>query len=106
MAGAKITDTQTAARAELRSAVGERLRLVRRVLDLGQGEFGRRAGIEANTYNQIESGKKMPSIETAIALCETYRISLDWIFRGEPGDMSIKLWEGIRALRQAADESG
>lgn len=101
MPSAKISSEQREARDRLKEAVGERLRLVRRVLDMPQGEFGRRAGIEANTYNQIEAGKKLPSIETGIALCEQYRISLDWIFRGEPGDMSIKLWEGIKALRNA-----
>ncbi len=95
------TDEDRATRDTLKRAVGERLRLVRRVLDMGQGDFARRANIEANTYNQIEQGTKMPSIETAIALCEAHRISLDWIFRGEPGDMSVRLFDGIRALQAA-----
>lgn len=81
--------------------VGERLRLVREVVGMQQGEFAARAGLAANHYNQIETGKKMPSVEAAIALCDAYRISMDWIFRGEPSDMSVKLWDGIRALRDA-----
>jgi DNA-binding XRE family transcriptional regulator len=98
-----LTIAQQASRERLKQEAGERLRLVRRVLDLDQGEFARRAGLAANTYNQIELGTKLPSIETAIMLCEAYRISLDWIFRGEPGDMSVKLWDGIRALRSQHD---
>lgn len=101
MATKPLTDEQREYRETLKREVGERLRLVRRVLDLNQGEFGRRAGISPNTYNQIELGDKMPSIETAIAICEAYNISLDWIFRGEPGDMSVRLWQGIQALREA-----
>ncbi len=96
-----LTQEQMEARERLKRDVGERLRLVRRVLDLGQGEFAQRAGIATNTYNQIELGIKLPSIETAIAFCDAYRISLDWIFRGEPGDMSVRLWDGIKALRTA-----
>lgn len=97
----KLTEAEHAARERLKRDVGERLRLVRQVLDLGQGEFARRAKIEPNTYNQIELGIKMPSIETAIALCDAHKISLDWIFRGEPGDMSVRLFDGIRALMAA-----
>lgn len=87
-----------AARDKMRRAVGYRLRLVRRVLDLTQSEFARPAGISSNAYSMIESGDRLPSIEVAVALCEAYRISMDWIFRGEPGDMSARLWDGIRSL--------
>lgn len=97
----RLTEDEHNARTQLRKDAGERLRLVRRVLDLDQGEFAGRAGIASNTYNQIENGTRMPSIESAIALCETYNISLDWIFRGEPGDMSVRLWDGIKALQNA-----
>lgn len=90
---------------KFRAEVGNRLRLVRRVLDLNQGEFGERAGIQRSTYSQIENGERLPSIESAIALCDAYRISLDWIFRGQPGDMSIKLWDGIRALQNATEHN-
>lgn len=95
----RLTDQEIEARARLRSEVGERLRLVRRALGTDQGSFGLAAGIEPNTYNQIENGKKFPSYENAIALCDTYNISMDWIFRGHPGDMSARLWEAIKALK-------
>lgn len=87
-----------AARDKLRREVGYRLRLVRRVLDMTQADFCRPAGIASNAYSMIESGERLPSIEVAIALCEAYRVSMDWIFRGEPGDMSARMWDGIRGL--------
>jgi DNA-binding XRE family transcriptional regulator len=87
-----------ASRDKLRREVGYRLRLVRRVLDMTQADFCRPAGIASNAYSMIESGERLPSIEVAIALCHAYRISMDWIFRGEPGDMSARLWDGIRSL--------
>lgn len=100
-----LTAAEKAAREKLKREVGERLRLVRQVLDLGQGEFARRAKLEPNTYNQIENGEKMPSIETAIALCEAHRITLDWISRAEPGDMNVRLFDGIRALQAARHDN-
>lgn len=103
MSKPRITTEQAAGRERLRVATGRRLHLVRRVLDQTQEQFARPAGISGHAYSMIESGSRLPSIEVAIALCDAHRITLDWIFRGQPGDMSARLWEGVRAL-QAVDE--
>lgn len=97
------TSEEIESRRALMRASGNRLRLVRDVLGMDQGEFAKRAGLTSNQYNMIELGDRLPSIEAAIELCDTYRISLDWIFRGEPGDMSVKLYDGIRALMDARE---
>ena len=82
-------------------AIGERLRLTREVLRLTQIEFSRRANINAGAYNQYEQGKKRPSVATAIALCETYHLDLDWIFRGHLGALPYDMAEAIKALRKS-----
>jgi len=84
-----------------KSAVGERLRLTRQITGLDQGEFAGRAGIAPNTYNQIEKGKKYPSTEKAIALCEAYDLTLDWIYRGDPSGLRYQTADAIKALRTA-----
>lgn len=80
---------------ELKRACAERLRLTRMVLDLPQGKFAARAGIAQNTYNQYEAGKRFPDYVSCIRLCETYGITMDWIFRGVgaglPYDLLLKL---------------
>lgn len=66
-------------------AIGRRLKATR--LALGhpaQGDFAKHAGIKANTYNQWEQGLIRPSLDGAKALCRTYRLTLDWIFLGDP----------------------
>lgn len=80
--------------------IGERLKLVRNVLGYSQLEFCEEAGIAPNTYNQLERGKKRPSVENAIALCEAYDITLDWIYRGEMGGLKHKTVQAIRALHR------
>jgi DNA-binding XRE family transcriptional regulator len=94
-----LTPAQKAHREALQTAVGHRLKLVRRALDQTQEEFVHHVGISPNAYTMIERGDRLPSIETAIALCEAHRISMDWIFRGEPGDMSARLWDSVKALQ-------
>ena len=97
------TDAEKAATNRLRTETGQRLRLTRRALGLSQEDFAARAGMSQNMYNQVEQGKKGLSVESAIAFCNAYKLSLDWIFRDEPGDMSARLWTAIAALRAIED---
>lgn len=84
---------------QLLKTVGERLALTRQALRLTQTEFARRAGVAQNTYNQIENGRKLPSIELSLALCDAHQITLDWIFRNDPSGLRYQLADAIRALR-------
>jgi len=83
------------------TAIGKRLEITRQVLGLQQNVFCERAGIATNTYNQYERGKKRPSIENAISLCETYSLTLDWIYRGDPSGLRYETADAIKAIRQA-----
>lgn len=83
------------------SAIGRRLELTRQVFGLAQNDFCERARIAANTYNQYERGKKRPTIENAIALCEAYDLTLDWIYRGDPSGLRYNTADAIKAMKQA-----
>ena len=84
-------------------AIGERLRLTRMVFGLAQGDFAQKASIAANTYNQFERGRKRPSIENAIALCDTFNLTLDWIYRGDASGLPYRLHEAIKSIREARE---
>lgn len=101
MAKHPMTEAERAEAQRLRKDVGQRLRVVREVLGLNQVEFGRRAGLAANTYNMIEGGTKLPSISVAIALCDAHGLTLDYIFRGDPSDLSAAVRRAIDALNVA-----
>ena len=91
--------TETKERAVV--AIGDRLRITRQVTGMQQNEFCSRASIAANTYNQYEQGKRRPSIDHANALCDAYRITLDWIYRGDPSGLPYSMADAIKAIRQA-----
>jgi transcriptional regulator with XRE-family HTH domain len=84
-----------------KSSVAQRLLITRQVVGLSQGEFADRAGLAANTYNQYESAKNMPSLESAHRLCDAYFLTLDWIYRGDPSGLRYEMADAIKALRQA-----
>jgi DNA-binding XRE family transcriptional regulator len=92
------------AEVRLQKAVGQRLRAVRDVLGLNQAEFGRRAKLAPNTYNMIELGERMPSILVAIAICDAHRLTLDFIFRGDTGDLPHGMGRAIDAMLDARSE--
>lgn len=81
-------------------AIGHRLLLTRQAVGLAQTDFCARAKIKPNTYNQYERGRFRPTIDNAIALCETYKLTLDWIYRGDPSGLRYELAEAIGALKQ------
>ena len=78
-------------------AIAARLRATRRALGAdNQQEFGDQAGILQSNYSQYENGHKRPSVDAAIALCEAYNLTLDWIYRGDPSGLPYKLAAAIQ----------
>lgn len=82
-------------------AIGERLAMLRQVLGLAQYEVAARAGIPPNTYNQYETGVRRPSLENAVALCEAFDLTLDWIYRGDPSGLRYQMADALKAIRSA-----
>ena len=83
-----------------KEAVGRRLQLTRRALDLAPGVFASTAGIAKNTYSQYESGERMPKLEFALKLCDRFELTLDWIYRGDPSGLKYNLADQIISLRR------
>jgi transcriptional regulator with XRE-family HTH domain len=72
-------------------AIGQRLKAFREITGLSQKEFAARAGILDTTYNQYERGVSQPKIEYAYALCDTYGLTLDWIYSGDPAGLPYRI---------------
>lgn len=85
--------------------VGRRLYLTRKALDLTQKKFASRAGIATNTYGQYEKGSRLISPKAAVDLCEQYSLTLDWIYRGEPGNLPYTLGDAIKAMSELAGKA-
>lgn len=83
-----------------RRGVGQRLRLTREALRLGQAEFAARANMAPNTYNQFEQGTRLISPQKAAVLCDVYSLTLDWLYRGDPGNLPYKLAAASKALEE------
>lgn len=65
--------------------MNERIKKLRKALDLTQTEFGRRIGVKQNTVALIEGGRKT-SEQTIFAICREFNVSETWLRTGE-GEM-------------------
>lgn len=66
--------------------IGQRLKQVRKYLDIQQNTMADNLGITAAYLSEIEKGKSTPSGELFLKITKTYNISLEYLFLGR-GDM-------------------
>lgn len=72
--------------------IAERLRLLRRYLNLTQDEFANRLGKSLRTIQNWESGQTVPNDKTLRLISLTFGVSYEWLKTGK-GEM----WERIPA---------
>ena len=68
-------------------SIGERIRRLRRSLDLTQKEFGEKINLKSNSIALIEGGRNT-SDQTIFAICREFGVNEKWIRTGE-GEMFI-----------------
>lgn len=71
--------------------VGRRVERLRSVLDLNQTPFGDPVGLSQPHVSQIETGSRSLPIEIAIKLCTLHNVTLDWLYRGDPNGLPVRL---------------
>lgn len=69
--------------------IGARLKAIRAAFSvLGQREWADRNGFNFSQYNNWERGERRIPVESAEKLCETYGLTLDFIYRGRRDGLS------------------
>lgn len=69
--------------------IGDRLRQIRKILNLQQKDFADKVGISQGFLSELESNKKAPSHTLLIAISHVFKVNLNWLLTGE-GEMFIK----------------
>lgn len=66
--------------------IGERIRKLRRELDLTQQEFCQKIGLQRNSISLVESGKRNISNQAILSICREFKANEAWLRNGE-GEM-------------------
>lgn len=82
-------------------AVAKRLRATREALGLTQAEFCRRCAISPSAYSNWETMQShRPDLESALHLKAAFRLTLDWIYCGDPSGLPRTLIAKLVKLRR------
>ncbi|MBD5098175.1 MAG: helix-turn-helix transcriptional regulator [Clostridiales bacterium] len=68
--------------------LGERIKKVRKALDLTQREFGERIAMRQNSVAQVEMGRGT-SDQTIFAICREFNVNENWLRTGEGGEAAM-----------------
>lgn len=70
--------------------LNERLKKLRKALDLTQQAFADKIGMKQNTIAQYEMGRTVPSDAIIFSICREFNVNEDWLRTGK-GDMFMEL---------------
>ena len=79
----------------------ERLRQLRKALDITQQEFADRIGIKRNSYANYETGRNTPIYAIILSICREFNVNEEWLRTGE-GEMFEELTEQQKILKYTA----
>ena len=69
--------------------MNERLKKLRKALDLTQQEFADRIGVKRNTIAMYEMGKTTPSETVILSICREFNVNESWL-RDGIGEMFVE----------------
>lgn len=80
--------------------MNERLRRLRKNLDLTQQDFGAKISVKGNTVAQWESGRNEPSDAAILLICREFNVNEEWLRTGT-GEMFIEETPDEKFMRMA-----
>ena len=82
--------------------MNERIKQVRKALDLNQTEFGEKIGVTQGAIAAYESGKRTPIDAAVRSICKTWSVNETWLRTGE-GEMFIQISRDQEIMDFVAD---
>lgn len=70
--------------------MNERIKLLRKALELNQTDFGARIGVKQGTVAAYESGARVPLDSVIVSICREFGVSESWLRSGD-GEMFLQL---------------
>lgn len=79
----------------------DRIKKIRKELDLTQQAFADKIGMKQNTIAQYEMGRTKPSDAIVFSICREFNVNEEWLRTGE-GEMFEELTEQQKILKYTA----
>lgn len=79
--------------------IGERIRLLRKTLDMTQAEFGAKINLRPTTIGLMENNVRNTTDRTIYDICKNFSVSESWL-KNELGDIFVENDSAVLALLQ------
>ena len=80
--------------------MNERIKLLRKSLNMNQTDFGNKVGIKQTTVAGYENGIRTPTDAVILAICREFDISEEWLRTGQ-GEMKLIASEDEEVMKYA-----
>ncbi len=71
--------------------VGQRLKAAQEALEPTAAALCSEIRINPSAWSHFVNGERMVTLDVANRLCDRYRLTLDWIYRGDPSGLPRSL---------------
>ena len=78
--------------------MNERIKKLRKALDLTQQAFADRLGLKRNTIAQYEIGRNEPIDAVILSICREFDVNEEWLRSGE-GEMFVEMTEQDKIMK-------
>lgn len=78
--------------------IGERIFELRKASGLSQEELAEKLGVSRQSVSKWESGNVMPDIDKAVAMCELFGVSTDYLLTGKTVEADVKAENEIEEI--------
>lgn len=82
--------------------MNERLKIIRKNLNMTLEEFGKKLGVKNNTISSIETGKNALTDQMIKSVCAIYKVNEDWLRHGT-GEMFVENDSLLDSVKQEYD---
>lgn len=62
--------------------ISERIGILRKASGMNQGELAKKLNISSSAVGMYEQGRRMPNVDTLIAMAKVFGVSLDYLLTG------------------------
>lgn len=82
--------------------MNERIKRLRKKLELSQEEFGKQIGIGKTSVSKIETGENSPSEQTIMLMCKVFNVNEEWLRteQGSDDNMFVKISPSEKAYNR------
>ena len=80
--------------------MNERLRKLRKALNMSQTAFGKRVGLKQSTITGYETGNRIPLDSVILLICKEFNVNEEWLRSGKGLNNNMRCFEIKNLLKQ------